>query len=66
MTGNNSTNSVIDAGSTVEYIAVVEGALVDPSSNSTDWNISLTNAYFGGFAAASYNSIGAIPFTSVK
>lgn len=45
MTGNSSANSVIDAGSTVEYIVAVEGALVDPGSNSTDRSISLTNAY---------------------
>ena len=67
MTGNSSTNSIVDVvGGTVEYIVVVEGALVDPGAASADWNISLTNAYFGGFAATSYNSIGALPFTSAK
>jgi len=59
-------NNVVDAGSTVEYIVVIDGALVDPGSYTTDWSVSLTNVYFGGYAAADYSSIGALPFTSVK
>jgi len=40
--------------------------LVNPASYTTDWSVSLTNAYFNGFAAASFNSIGDLPFTSTK
>ena len=66
MTSNSNLNSVIDAGSTVEYIVAIEGALVNSSSTSSDWNVSLTNANFGGISASTYNNIGAFPFTSTK
>ncbi len=59
-------NNVIDANSTVNYIVVIDGAVVNPSSYTTDRNVSLTNAYFLGLAGATYNNVGALPFTSTK
>jgi hypothetical protein len=66
MTGNGGLNSSIDAGSTVNYIVAIEGALVDPVSNSQDWSVTLNDAFFGGIGAASYTNLGALPFTSTK
>lgn len=59
-------NNVIDAGTTTNYIVVINGALVDAGSYTTDWYISLTNVYFGGLAGATYSNVGSFPFTSVK
>ncbi len=61
-----SANNVIDAGSTANYLVVVDGALVDSTAYTTDWSVSLTNVYFGGLLGATYNNVGALPFTSTK
>ena len=59
-------NNVIDAGSTVNYIVAIEGAVVNPASYTTDWSVSLTNANFGWLFASTYYNVAAFPFTSVK
>ncbi|MBU1759096.1 hypothetical protein KKG31_08505 [Patescibacteria group bacterium] len=66
MTQNSNANSTVDAGSTVEYIVALQGALIDPASSSQDWNVSLTDIYFGGITASTYNNIGELPMTEVK
>lgn len=66
MTSNSNVNSIIDAGSTVEYIVALEGTLVNSASTSTDWNVTLKNLYFGGLQATSYNNLGTLPMTEVK
>ena len=66
LTANNGVNSTVDAGSTVTYIVTIEGALVNSTSNSQDWSVSLSDVYFGGFAASTYNNVGAFPITETK
>ena len=66
MTGMNSVNSTIDAGQSVEYIVVVDSALVDSTATSQDWNVTLKGVQFGGFDAINYNNLGDLPFTEVK
>ena len=55
-------NNVISAGTTRDYIVVVEGAMMTASSSSR--SISLVDAYFGGLSAATYHNV-LIPFTSI-
>ncbi|NOZ43790.1 MAG: hypothetical protein GXP45_01225, partial [bacterium] len=66
MTGNSSANSVVDAGTTAEYIVVLEGALVDSTASSTDWNVTLKDIMFGIFNATDYNNLGDLPITETK
>jgi len=66
LTSNSSINSTVDAWSTVTYIVALEWALVDPASNSTDWNVTLKNVYFGWVGAATYYNLGTLPMTEVK
>lgn len=65
--------NTVDAGSTVTYIVVVEGALVDSSAQSVDWTLSLKNVVLDTKNDASvlidgsaYNNVGSFPITESK
>lgn len=59
-------NNTVDAGSSVTYIVVLDGALINSSSNTQDWSVSLTDVLFGGLSASSYDNAGAFPITETK
>ena len=59
-------NNTVDAGSSVTYIVVLDGALINSSSNTQDWSVSLTDVLFGGLNASSYDNAGAFPITETK
>lgn len=60
-------NNIVDAGQTVTYIVVVTGLAVDPSSNSQDWSITLTDLGFDGLSAVAYDNVGGnLPVTESK
>lgn len=46
----------VDAGSTVTYIVLVEGAIGASGSNTLDWNIRLTDVQFGDAFVVSANA----------
>lgn len=56
----------VDAGSTVTYIVLVEGAIGASGSNTLDWNIRLTDVQFGGVSANAYTNLGDFPITETK
>lgn len=57
-------NQTIDAGSTVTYIVVVEGAVV--GANTPDWTVTLSDVTFDGISAAAYTNAGEMPISEVK
>lgn len=65
LTGNNSINSTIDAGTTATYIVVFQGATLN-GNNADSWTVSLTKVYFGGYDASAYANIGSFPITQSK
>ena len=54
----------IDAWSTVNYILVVEGAVV--WANTPDWTVRLNNVTFDTFGANTYANLGELPITETK
>ncbi|NVP18144.1 hypothetical protein HUU51_05505, partial [Candidatus Gracilibacteria bacterium] len=59
-------NNTVDNGSTNTYIVVLEGVVVDGGSNSQDWSVSLSNVFFDGIGADSYDNLGDFPITETK
>jgi len=59
-------NNTVDNGSTNNYIVVIEDIVVDPSANSQDWSLSLSNVMFGGISANVYDNLGDFPITEVR
>lgn len=59
-------NNTVDNGSTNTYIVVLEGVVVDGDSNSQDWSVSLSNVFFDGIWADSYDNLGDFPITETK
>lgn len=59
-------NNTVDNGSTNTYIVVLEGVVVDGGSNSQDWSVSLSNVFFDGIWADSYDNLGDFPITETK
>lgn len=62
LTGNNT----VDAGNTVTYIVVLDGAIIDSTSNSQDWSVSLTNVQVGTMNANAYDNVASFPITETK
>lgn len=64
LTANGSVNSIIDAWSTVNYLVVVEWALV--SGTAFDWNVTVSDVLFGGIGAKDFYNLGDFPMTETK
>lgn len=59
-------NNTVDAGNTVTYIVVLDGAIIDSTSNSQDWSVSLTNVQVGTMNANAYDNVASFPITETK
>jgi hypothetical protein len=58
-------NQTVDAGSTNNYIVVINGT-VDASANTPSWTVRLSNLVVGSINANLYNNMGEFPLTETK
>jgi len=59
-------NNTVDAGNTVTYVVVLDGAIIDSQSNSQDWSVSLTNVQVGTMNSSAYDNVASFPITETK
>ncbi len=63
-------NNTVSVGNTATYIVVVEGAIVDSSSSSQDWSVSVSDVSFNTWVAtlnaADYKNVASFPMTETK
>lgn len=59
-------NNTVDAGSTNNYIVVIEGVVINSTANTPSWTVRLSNLQVGTINASSYDNMGSFPLTETK
>lgn len=59
-------NYTVDAGSTNNYIVVVEGLNINSVANTPSWTVRLSNLQVGTISANLYDNMGSFPLTETK
>jgi hypothetical protein len=60
-------NQSVDKGTSVTYIVRVTGIAIEPSSNTQDWTITLTDVDAGTYDATDYENVGTnLPITESR